>query len=315
MKKILACSALALGSIVAIQAQTGPVSVKLAPFEAKLAPLEVKIVTGQPYSAEIVSESIQTLADGNRIVQRSTGRVFRDGQGRVRREEDRPSGVPSISIMDPTAGVTITLDPVSRTAREMPNGLSIALTTAVENLQELVKKAEAAKLAAARRGADGSAQEADQRKAEIEGERRKAEIDKRKAELEGERRKVEIVGGGRATGFVRKPGEKLDEQTEERLQDRLIEGVWASGVRRTTTFVKGAIGNELPLKVVSEEWMSPDLQILVSTDRNDPRTGRSTYRLLRINRNDPDPTLFEVPADYTVQRAGRGGAGRGIAPR
>jgi hypothetical protein len=291
MKKILACSALALGSIVAIQAQTGPVSVKLAPFEAKLAPLEVKIVTGQPYSAEIVSESIQTLADGNRIVQRSTGHVFRDGQGRVRREEDRPSGVPSVSIMDPTKGVTITLDAVNRAARETPNGFSIVLKAAVENLTEMVKKAEAAKLAA-RRAADGSVQEADQRK----------------AELEGERRKVEIGGGGRA-GFVRKSGEKLDEQAEERLQDRLIEGVWASGVRRTTTFAKGAIGNEQPLKVVSEEWTSPDLQILVSTDRNDPRTGRSTYRLLRINRNDPDPTLFEVPADYTVQRAGRGGRG------
>jgi hypothetical protein len=302
MKKIVAGSALALVSIVGLQAQTGFVAVN----SVKLAPLEAKIVTGQPYSAEIVSESIQTLADGNRIVQRSTGRVFRDSQGRVRREEDRPSGVPSVSIMDPTTGVTITLDAVNRTARETPNGFSIALKTAVENLTEMVKKAEAAKLAA-RRAADSSVQEADQRKAEIETERRKAEIDQRKAEIEGERRKVEIVGGGRA-GFVRK-GEKLDEQTEEKLQDRLIESVWASGVRRTTTFAKGAIGNEQPLKVVSEEWTSPDLQILVLTDRTDPRTGRSTYRLLRINRNDPDPTLFEVPADYTVQRAGRGGRG------
>ena len=55
---------------------------------------ESRIVTGLPYSAEILSESIQTLVDGNRIVQHTTGRVYRDSEGRVRREEDRPSGGP-----------------------------------------------------------------------------------------------------------------------------------------------------------------------------------------------------------------------------
>src|SRR5688572_22677416 len=55
-------------------------------------PIEAKLVKGAPYSAEIVTESIQTLADGNRIVQRSNARVHRDSEGRLRREEDRPSG-------------------------------------------------------------------------------------------------------------------------------------------------------------------------------------------------------------------------------
>src|SRR5262249_35753613 len=41
------------------------------------APLELRVVKGMPYSAEIVTESIQTLSDGNRIVQRSTSRVYR----------------------------------------------------------------------------------------------------------------------------------------------------------------------------------------------------------------------------------------------
>ena len=102
---------------------------------------------------------------------------------------------------------------------------------------------------------------------------------------------------------------------EEKLPDRNIEGVLATGVRRTTTIAKGAIGNEQPIKIVSEEWTSPELQILVLTDYTDPRTGRSTYRLLKISRLEPDAALFQVPADYTVQRLtgkgrGRGGAGQ-----
>jgi hypothetical protein len=40
-------------------------------------------VTGAPYSATITNESVQTLADGNRIVQTSTGTTARDSMGRA----------------------------------------------------------------------------------------------------------------------------------------------------------------------------------------------------------------------------------------
>jgi RNA polymerase sigma factor (sigma-70 family) len=79
----------------------------------------------------------------------------------------------------------------------------------------------------------------------------------------------------------------------------------------TTTIEKGAIGNEQPIKIVSEEWRSPELQILVLTDLNDPRAGRSTYRLLKISRLEPDAALFQIPADYTISRLPAGGRGRG----
>src|SRR5437762_2377335 len=131
MKKIPVCVVLALGSIASIHAQNPAPGVNwttpqfLEAAKVRVASLEAKIVTGQPYSAEVQSESVQTLADGNRIVQRSTGHVYRDSQGRVRREEERPSGPPSISIFDPTRGVTVILDQGSRTARETPSAASI----------------------------------------------------------------------------------------------------------------------------------------------------------------------------------------------
>src|SRR6185437_8434102 len=49
--------------------------------------MDHKVVTGAPYSATASTESIQVLADGNRIVHKQSGLVARDGQGRTRREE------------------------------------------------------------------------------------------------------------------------------------------------------------------------------------------------------------------------------------
>src|SRR5260370_7881268 len=47
-------------------------------------------VLGAPYSATITNESIQTLADGNRLVQTSTGTTARDSQGRTRQDTVLP---------------------------------------------------------------------------------------------------------------------------------------------------------------------------------------------------------------------------------
>src|SRR5688572_956566 len=45
-----------------------------------------KVVKGAPYSAELVTETVQSLADGNTISRKKTGAVYRDGEGRTRQE-------------------------------------------------------------------------------------------------------------------------------------------------------------------------------------------------------------------------------------
>lgn len=87
----------------------------------------------------------------------------------------------------------------------------------------------------------------------------------------------------------------------EDLGQQTIEGVLAKGSRSTTVIPADAIGNEQPITVVSEERVSPDLKVLVLTKHVDPRVGETTYRLTRIGRSEPDPTLFERPAGYTVK--------------
>ena len=73
-------------------------------------------VKGAPYSAEAVNETIQTLADGNRIVKRSSAMQYRDSEGRERREETSAMG--AIFITDPVAGTRYTLHPDSHSAEK-----------------------------------------------------------------------------------------------------------------------------------------------------------------------------------------------------
>ncbi len=47
-----------------------------------------KVVTGAPYSAQAVTEHTQTLPDGNTIHTTTTANVYRDSQGRTRREQE-----------------------------------------------------------------------------------------------------------------------------------------------------------------------------------------------------------------------------------
>jgi TonB family protein len=88
-----------------------------------------KVVKGAPYAADAVQEHVQTLADGNRIVNRTTSQVARDGEGRTRREQTFRMVGPwaaggeapkSVFINDPVAGVNYVLDPSSKTARKLP---------------------------------------------------------------------------------------------------------------------------------------------------------------------------------------------------
>jgi hypothetical protein len=88
-----------------------------------------KVVAGAPYSAVAVIESNQTLGDGNAINRKVLTNVFRDSQGRTRRETTLPavgplaaSGQPKtfIMIFDPVASTGYALHPDSKVAEKLP---------------------------------------------------------------------------------------------------------------------------------------------------------------------------------------------------
>ena len=92
-----------------------------------------------------------------------------------------------------------------------------------------------------------------------------------------------------------------------------INGVQATGTRVTRTIPAGQIGNAQPIQVVTETWRSPDLQVPVMTKRIDPMHGNVVTQLTNIARAEPDPSLFQVPSDYTVTK-GHGPRGA-MAPK
>ena len=78
-----------------------------------------EIVKNAPYTADAVTESIQILPDGNRIVRKSTSLLARDTQGRTRQE--RKDGSKSgVYIFDPMEGRSVVLNEQSRTAIRIP---------------------------------------------------------------------------------------------------------------------------------------------------------------------------------------------------
>ncbi len=90
----------------------------------------------------------------------------------------------------------------------------------------------------------------------------------------------------------------------EQLAKQMVEGVECEGSRAITTMPAGAIGNERPIETINETWFSQELKIMVLTKRSDPRFGETTYRLTNINRSEPDASLFQIPAEYTIIDSG-----------
>lgn len=263
-----------------------------------------KTVKGAPYSAEAVTETIQTLGDGNRIVNRMTSMLYRDSDGRTRREQSLKglgmlgSGeepFKTIFINDPVAGVNYVLDSRSHTAHK-----SVPFTFELSG-----KKGEQFEF----KVAPGSTATANSMivttpLAGVAGARAThPPVDEFTLKTEA---------GIGETFILRTKTSNAKDVKEEQLGRQIVEGVEAEGTRTTVTIPAGEIGNERPIEIVNERWYSPELQLVVMTRNSDPRTGETTYKLTNINRAEPARSLFEVPSDFTIKEGP--GFGPKIAP-
>jgi hypothetical protein len=97
-------------------------------------------------------------------------------------------------------------------------------------------------------------------------------------------------------------------ETKEELGTRMVEGIEAVGTRVTQVIPAGTIGNDKDLVSTRETWFSPELKVVVSSIRNDPRFGQIRYTLNNIQVSEPNPSLFQPPAGYTLLRPRAPGA-------
>lgn len=236
-------------------------------------------VKGAPYSAEAVTQTTQTLADGSRIVNSSSSMIYRDSEGRERREESigklgamSAEGTPvkAIFISDPVAKASYSLDAATHTAHKMVafgTGLGTGMGMGIGSVGTT-------SVAIVRHGTSVATNH--------------SYSDSAGAPAPGMFVETRVIGGNDKAAKV----ENLGVQT--------IEGVQAEGTRTTVTIPAGQIGNERDINVVSERWYSQELQALILSKHSDPRMGETTYKLTNINRAEPLHSMFEVPSDYTI---------------
>jgi hypothetical protein len=238
-------------------------------------------VKNQPYQAVAVSEVKQTLADGSHIAQTTTATLARDSNGRTAR-------IQQLSTIGPW-----------RSGSESSEGNGPTLTTIFDPVAQIhtdftsdSKVAHVAKMPPPSRSDTGSG--------------------------EGEFAVFSAGPGGAVSGAGIGPmafavqGHAISSQAaevhaapdtkSESLGAKTIDGLSVTGTKTTTTIPAGAIGNDKDLVITRETWYSPDLKLVVQSTQTDPRFGVTNYSLTNIQRSEPDPALFQVPAGYTVDK-------------
>ena len=273
--------------------------------------LEARTTTGAPYTAEAITEFTQVLGDGNRISRKSVTRVFRDGEGRTRREQITTTAQGesvSISIVDPIAGKSFVLDPKARTAT--PANVVMYSPSASAIAGGVYSGGGGGGRGGAVGGGGGAAASGSGGAAGGGGGRGGVIVPATTAEAQRAEAERTAAVEQAATSLTAASAYKATQEriasgggntTTESLGQQIMEGVMAEGTRTTTVIPAGGVGNVQPITVLSEQWFSLDLQVLLMTRHSDPRTGETTYRLTNVVRGEPDRSLFEVPADYTIK--------------
>jgi hypothetical protein len=271
----------------------------------------VRSIQNAPYSAQMVNERQQNLADGNQIAERHTTMAYRDSAGRTRQEVLGAKGeLKVITIHDPVAGVTWILKPQDRTATKIAR-LGEAERQAIRKAAEAGRKAgEMARAQVERRKLDDGSEEVIVKRVARAGDGAEANqhiredvriqvsraLEENSSALRDVQARLAPLTAG-AFGDMK----WASKATTKELGTRDFNGIKAEGKLRSYEIPAGEIGNRNAIVVSDETWYAPDLQVTVYTKHSDPRSGDTVFRLDSLKREEPAASLFSVPSDYTVK--------------
>ncbi len=245
-------------------------------------------VKNAPYSAEAVSESVQTLPDGNQITRSTSSLSYRDSAGRTRNEVRNTAGETRQITIHEGDGASLLLDPAKKTATRIVRRTAGPDQGAANGQTEIKTK-----------DGDVIVKRIERVEAPRDGARRNTEVQVRRMEF----------AHGAAPGGM--PFEALSHSfgdmkwtknaVTKDLGTKEIGGVKAEGKLRSYVIPAGEIGNKDAITVSNETWTSPELQITLYSKRSDPRTGERIYRLENLKRAEPAAALFTMPEGYAVK--------------
>jgi hypothetical protein len=261
-----------------------------------------EIVKNAPYTADAVTESVQTLQDGNRIVRRTVTRLARDTYGRTRQEKTTGGRSTVAYVFDPIDHRSYALNLARRTAVRIPRVPDVPMpdtgaTTAPAPPAPPTPPAPPVPPAPPPATPAPSLSKAPGQRVIV---RRDADGDTQDVRVEVVRIGDPVDDAVTTAMPIVMPLVPHGEGEKKSLGTRDFDGVKADGTQVTHTIPAGAIGNEKPIAIVSERWFSPELQLVVMARTSDPRSGVTTYRLTNLKRGEPPADLFKVPSDYRV---------------
>jgi hypothetical protein len=230
--------------------------------------------TGAPYSATMTITRVQKLSDGTTITHTSVVKEARDSSGRLYRE-----------TLPENPGHTFTsysvFDPVSRVSIHWTSDSKQASLMHLPDPSQL----------AALRGARGPQPQIS----------------------------AQADGAGPGLGAGPGPGQgfhhgNLPPATTESLGSKTIGGLVADGTRSTRVIPAGAEGNDQPITITHETWVSSDLKVELMRTDSDPRFGTTTMERSNISRTEPAAALFQAPVGYAIQEHTPGQRGPAADP-
>lgn len=319
---------------------TAPITVQIAPPPIATAllgisaPLGAQAASGKPMYAEFITEHHQSFTDGNRISRSTTSCIYRDTQGRIRRESQLsvpglPASVLSatfITIVDHQLGYGFVLDPQEMVAHRYElngSGPSYVAHLSAQGKDNVLLPPSANQSAgnnmsptsSASTTADAAtAPETPRWRLKVFGQHR-ATAQNTAAESGTSGSGTNVAPSQLGSGFL--PGGSSTAATPamrinqpflaapnpvrtENLGEQTILGFRARGTRVITTLPAGQIGNDRPIDIVSEQWFSPELDLVMRSSHSDPWGGEFTTTVTRISRGEQPAALFQVPPPYKI---------------
>ena len=85
------------------------------------------------------------------------------------------------------------------------------------------------------------------------------------------------------------------------LGRRTYDGLEVVGKLVTRTTSTGQAGNDAPFVATTEQWVDPQLNLVVDEIQRDPVDGERVVELTGLHTEEPAPELFKIPDGFQVQ--------------
>jgi len=310
---------------ITVQIEPPPVYISSAMLGVS-SPLGAQSASGKPIFAEITTEHHQSFADGTHISRSTFSSIYRDAQGRIRRESQLSvpglsEGIASatfITIVDQKLGFGFILNPQEMVAHRYELNASgpsyVARLSAQAAGSALLSPDSKPPAAAANTAtsADGSSQNATQNATRNTAQATDQNVAQQSAApwrlhaFAARNIRTATDGGPAAEDYA--PTMRIDQPflaapnpvRTENLGEQVILGFRVHGTRVITTLPAGQIGNDRPIDIISEQWFSPDLELVMRSVHHDPWAGEFTTTVTKVSRGDQPASLFEIPAAYKI---------------